>query len=97
MDKILEFFDDSVADGSLTGSGPGKSANGRLNALRNMLEMAAEFIFVGDIEDACGQLEACLKKCDGEPKPPEFVGGPSASDLMMMIEDLMSHLACELE
>jgi hypothetical protein len=61
MDKILEFFDDSVADGSLTGSGPGKSANGRLNALRNMLEMAAEFIFVGDIEDACGQLEACLK------------------------------------
>jgi hypothetical protein len=49
IDNILDFFDDSVADGFLTGNGPGKSANGRLNALRNMLEMAGKLIKLGDL------------------------------------------------
>ena len=32
IDPILDFFDESVADGTLEGSGRGNSANGRLNA-----------------------------------------------------------------
>jgi len=95
IEGILIFFDEAVAAGTLEGSGPGNSADGRRNALRNMLEMAGDLINIKDMEGACGQLNACLKKCDGEPKPPEFVVGPSASDLMMMIEELMSHFVCE--
>jgi hypothetical protein len=52
IETILEFFDESVDDGILTGYGPGKSAEGRLNALRNMLEMAGDLIETGDIEGA---------------------------------------------
>lgn len=95
IDAILDFFDESVADVTLFGIGPGRSANGRLNALRNMLEMAGDLINIPDIEGACGQLKAALKKCDGERKPPDFVAGPAASELYTMITELMAELGCE--
>jgi hypothetical protein len=95
MDSILAFFDDSVDDGSLTGSGSGNSANGRLNALRNMLEMAGDLINMNDIESACGQLEAASRKCDGISPPPDFVTGPAAEDLYDMILELIAELGCE--
>ncbi|MDB4303401.1 hypothetical protein N9934_01240 [Desulfosarcina sp.] len=95
IDAILDFFDESVEDGILEGDGPGKSANGRLNALRNMLEMAGDLIGVNDYEGACGQLAAALKKCDGESRPPDFVAGPATSDLYDMILELMAELGCE--
>jgi len=95
IDAILEFFDESVADETLTGDGPGSSANGRLNALRNMLEMAGELISIGDIDGACGQLSAALGKCDGVSPLPDFVDGPAASDLHDMILELMNELGCE--
>lgn len=95
IDAILTFFDESVADGSLTGDGKGNSANGRLNALRNMLGMAGYLINIEDIEGACGQLKAAIGKCDGESPPPDFVGGTAASELCGMITDLMEKLGCE--
>jgi hypothetical protein len=95
IEAVLKFFDASITDGTLEGYGPGKSANGRLNALRNMLEMAADLINIGDIEGACEQLRAALKKCDGVPKPPDFVTGPAASELYDMIIELMAELGCE--
>jgi len=95
IDDILELFDDSVANGSLTGDGPGKSANGRLNALRNMLDMAGDLIAIGDIEGACGQLKAASRKCDGERKPPDFVAGDAVNELYEMIVELMAELGCE--
>ena len=95
IDSILLFFDEAVANGTLEGYGPGKSANGRLNALRNMLEMTGDLINIGDIEGACGQLKAALKKCDGKRKPPDFVAGSAVSDLNNMILELMEELGCE--
>ena len=95
IDNIIAFFDESVADGSLTGYGPGNSANGRLNALRNILEMAGDLINIGDIEGACGQLKAALKKCDDKRKPPDFVTGLAASELYDLILELMDELGCE--
>ncbi len=53
---ILDFFDASVADGTLVGNGPGKSANGRKNALRNMIEAAGDLIDDYYVEEACQQL-----------------------------------------
>jgi hypothetical protein len=60
-----------------------------------MLETAGDLIAIGDIEGACGQLKAALKKCDGKPKPPDFVTGSAASELCAMISDLMAELGCE--
>jgi hypothetical protein len=92
---ILNFFDESVADGSLVGEGPGKSAENRLNALRNMLETAGNLIDAGDYQAACGQLMAVYKKTDGDPKAPDFVSGPAAIELAIMILDLMDNLGCQ--
>lgn len=91
---ILDFFDDSVENLSLEGSGPGKSADGRLQALRNMLESAGNLIAVGDIDGACAQLIAALGKCDGEPVPPDFVSGSAAEELKDMIMELIASLGC---
>ncbi|MGB5750053.1 MAG: hypothetical protein WBM69_23955 [Desulfobacterales bacterium] len=71
------------------------SDNGRLNAIRNMLEMAGDLIAINDIEGACGQLNAASMKCDGESPPPDFVQGDAAEGLYNMILDLMAELGCE--
>ena len=93
--NILVFMDEAVDSGSLVGDGPGNSASGRLEALRNMIEAAGDLIEAGEIEEACGQLEAAHKKCDGSLKPPDFVAGDAASTLAGMIKDLMDSLGCE--
>jgi hypothetical protein len=91
----LNFFDESVADGSLVGEGPGKSGKNRLNALRNMLETAGNLVDAGDYQAACGQLMDVYKKTDGDPKPPDFVSGPATEDLAIMVLDLVDNLGCQ--
>ncbi|GAF78455.1 unnamed protein product, partial [marine sediment metagenome] len=86
---ILAFFDESVADNTLIGDGPGKSAEKRLNALRNMIEAAGDLIDEGYFAEACQQLSDAYKKTDGLPKPPDFVIGSAVSTLADMIEDLV--------
>ncbi|MFC1578033.1 hypothetical protein ACFL36_03370 [Thermodesulfobacteriota bacterium] len=94
IEDILTSFDTWVG-ATLVGKGPGNSANGRLNALRNMLETAGDLIHIGDIEGACGQLKAALGKCDGDSPPPDFVSGDAVTELSEMILDLMESLGCE--
>ncbi|MFH2112815.1 MAG: choice-of-anchor D domain-containing protein [Candidatus Bathyarchaeota archaeon] len=89
---ILSFFDESVADGTLTGSGPGNSAKGRLSALRNMLEAAGDLIEEGRVDEAIRQLQAALLHVDGQPRPPDFVTGPAAAELASMIQQLIASL-----
>jgi hypothetical protein len=89
---ILDFIDESVAAGTLVGEGPGKSAENRLNALRNMIEAASDLIEDRLYEDAYQQLEDALKKCDGQTPPPDFVSGPAAARLAEMINNLMAAL-----
>jgi hypothetical protein len=91
---ILAFLDASVADGSLYGSGPGNSADGRRKALRNMIEAAGDLIEDGYTAEACQQLLVSYQRCDGLPRPPEFVAGPATSTLAQMIFDLMAALGC---
>lgn len=92
---ILSFYDASVADGTLVGEGPGRSVEGRLNALRNMIEAAGDLIEDGLFEEACQQLMNAYRHCDGLPRPPEFVAGPAAPTLAGMILDLVINLDCE--
>ena len=92
---ILSFYDASIADYTLMGDGPGRSAEGRLNALRNMIEAAGDLIEDGLFEEACQQLMDAYRRCDGLPRPPDFVAGPAASGLASMILDLVSNLSCE--
>ncbi len=52
--KILKSFDTCVAEGTLSGDGPGNSSEGRLGALRNMIEASGDLInnrFIINVED----------------------------------------------
>jgi len=95
IEQILEFFDISVADGTLVGVGPGNSASNRLKALRNMLKATSYLIFGEYFEDAYEHLVDILKKCDGQFQPPDFVSGDATEELANMILEMMEDLEVE--
>ncbi len=92
---ILTFIDEAVSEQTLWGIGPGKSAKGRLGALRNMVETADNLIEDELFEEGCQQLRDAYRRTDSEPVPPDFVSGPAAPELAGMIENLMLDLGCE--
>ena len=92
---LLTFFDELVASGDLVGEGPGNSAAGRLNALRNMIEASGDLIEQGQTAEACGQLEDARRRTDGLFPPPDFASGPAAPDLEAEIAQLRSNLRCD--
>jgi len=92
VQEILDFFDQSVADGTLYGDGPGNSADGRLGAQRNKIKAAGDTLEDGG--DACEQLLDAYQRTDGLPRPPDFVTGTAAGTLAQMILALMGELGC---
>jgi beta propeller repeat protein len=92
--EILVFFDESVANGTLLGNGPGNSAQGRRNALRNMLRATSDLIENGSVNAACQQLLDAYRRTDGLPQPPDFVGGTAATELARRIRELRQSLGC---
>jgi hypothetical protein len=94
IQEILGFIEKSVADGTLVPVKDGKAGHGQLGALTNMIETAGNLIDAND-PNVCGQLHAALGKTDGNEPPPDFVTGPAAPQLAVMIEELMDSLGCE--
>ena len=66
----------------------------RLNALRNMLEAAGNYIEQGSMRKACQQLLDAYHRTDGQSKPPDFVTGDAASHLANLIQGLVDSLGC---
>lgn len=94
--SILEFFDVSVENGALEGTGQNTfQAYQQLKLLRRILKKASDFIMKGLYGVACKPLEQAIQRIDGLPRPPDFAAGDAASDLTEMIEDLMATLECE--
>jgi hypothetical protein len=92
IDAILTFFDKSVQVGAILGHGQGNSTNGRLNALRTMLEVARDLKNIGDTHAACHLLEAALIRLDGETPPPDWVEGSAVQELYAMTTTVMEQL-----
>jgi hypothetical protein len=92
VQDILDFFDQSVADGTLVGNGPGNSADGRRGAQRNKIKAAGDTLADGG--DACEQLLDAYQRTDGLSRPPDFVAGSAAGTLAQMILNLMGDLGC---
>ena len=91
---LLDFIVIGLADGTLEGNGPGRSAGGRAKAFVNMIESSGDLIEEGSIADACDQLLDVLKRIDGEPRPPDFLTGADAEAVEMLIIDLRASLGC---
>jgi hypothetical protein len=92
---LVAFFDEAVAEGTLVGSGNGRSADGRRGALRNMLLATDDFIAEGDDAEACTQLLDAYERTDGEFRPPDFVAGEAADDLAVEIAATYTALNCD--
>jgi hypothetical protein len=95
---ILEFFDASIADGTLVGNGPGESGEARLGALRNMIEATGDVIASGSLQGGCQQLRRAYERTDGlglPGSPPDFVTGEATEELANMIQDLITSLGCQ--
>jgi N-acetylneuraminic acid mutarotase len=96
--RILKFIDDSVADGTLYPVKSGKPGQGQLGAFKNMIEAAGNLIDAELFDQACEQLQDALEKTDGIEPPdsaPDFLAGPTATELADMIIDLMQALGCQ--
>lgn len=93
---ILWFFDNGVEAGTIVGRGnwPG-NANFRLWLMKSMLQAAVEFIEQDRIGLVCFMLNGAHRRCDGEPRPMDFIEGEAVPALMVMIEDLRAQFGCE--
>ena len=95
IDAILEFSAAAVEAETLVGKGRGKSAKNRLNAFVKMLESAESLIEEEQYDQACGQLRAAYKHCDGQNRPADFVAGDAASELADKIMALIEALEAQ--
>jgi hypothetical protein len=94
VDGTLRFIDYAIEIGVLDGSGPGKSSNGRMGALINMIENAGTLIDNGLTNLACELLLDTIKKTDGLIPPPDFVTGPAAAELEQLIQNMLASQDC---
>jgi hypothetical protein len=93
---IIDFFDESVADGTIYGSGQlPRIANLKLRLFRQTLETAKYFIEKDKIEYACKALNRAFLHCDTNPWPIDFIEGVAVVELADMILELMDELGCE--
>ncbi|MBE0449164.1 MAG: hypothetical protein IBX64_13910 [Actinobacteria bacterium] len=66
---------------------PGNAAEGRIDALKDMLAVVGDLINEGNYEDALGRLEAILKHFSGNPA--DFVSGTDRQELEDQINSLI--------
>lgn len=90
--KLLLDYNAALANGTLAGSGPGNSGPGRAKALGNMIEAAGDYIARGDYARARSQLADVIARCDGLPKPPEFVAGPAREGICEQARALLTSI-----
>jgi hypothetical protein len=92
--NILDFYDRSVNEGTLSGVGPNPhAANGRLWALRNMIVQAQVYKEAGYNDLASNQLQDAYNKTDRLPNPLDFFSGQASSQLARMILELKASLS----
>jgi Abnormal spindle-like microcephaly-assoc'd, ASPM-SPD-2-Hydin len=97
IDAILEFFDQSVKDGTIEGRGRRWLAKVRLCLFRKMLETTGWLIEKDKMRPACFTLHRAYLRCDGKRwRLPDFIDGEAVPQLADKIKDLMDELGCEL-
>jgi len=87
---VVGAFEDGVGDGTLAGSGPGDSADGRAGALYNKLLEAQAYIGAGDYPTALTLLYDIYKLCDGMLPPPDFIDGSARQEFADLVMELIT-------
>lgn len=94
---ILIFIEESVEKGNLAGKGSGNSADVRLNALVQKIELAGENLWNStSFEEVCWQLSDAYLLTDGLNEPSDLVHGPGSEELAKKISFFrMEVVGCE--
>ena len=92
IQNIIAFFDQSVADGTILGYGPGNLPAHRVKALRCMLEASGHLIQEGYNKLALLTLVAVDKVSDGKRCPQDFIVGENVAPFNLMVNDLIEDL-----
>ena len=98
LQDLIDFFDQSVEDGTLVGYGPGASAEHRLFTFGSMLEKAKDLWIDMRFDEACGQLRVAQMRTDGRyifGGVTDFVVGESSYTLNEEILAVMAVIAEE--
>jgi hypothetical protein len=92
IEETIDFFDQAVDDGTITGSAGWIWGQIQLNRMRQLLRRARFSIERGYIGAACWRLRSAYRGCDGEGY--DWVVGEDAEELSQMIYDLAVSLDC---
>ena len=92
IEETIDFFDEAVEDGTITGSAGWIWGQIQLNIMRQHLTRASFFIERGYIGAACWRLRRAYLGCDGVGY--DWVVGEDADNLAQMIYDLAVSLDC---
>jgi hypothetical protein len=58
------------------------------------IKAAGDMAAKGQSKAACQQLLNALQRTDGNPTPPDFVEGPAAAELQLLIQDTLQQMGC---
>ncbi|MFC1654518.1 hypothetical protein ACFL2F_01825 [Myxococcota bacterium] len=100
IESILAFFDDSVEEGNIQGTGPTCAAKrAHLKVFKFKLLMAAFFIAKGWDKGACTLLGQAYDRSDGQKPPKDWIedveeGSGAVLELNNMLLQLMSDMGC---
>lgn len=95
MTAVIDYIDDAIASGELTGVGSGNSADKKVNALSSMINAAGDLLEGGQTDEGCDQIHAISLKVDGDPTPPDFVTGLATAGLANIIQELGAYYGCQ--
>lgn len=92
---LLDFFDDSIADGSIEGTGSRWWARAiQVFIMRRQLEQAIREYDRGRMDRVCFRLDRAYLRSDGMRSPRDFVQGPAVDDLADDILAVMAAAGC---
>ena len=92
IEETIDFFDQGVEDGTITGSSGLFWGQIQLNIMRRHLARARDLIERGNIGAACWRLRRAYLSCDGEGY--DWVKGEDVEELAQSIYDLAVSLDC---